>query len=105
MKLNSANGRKISRLAVIVVAGLLPLSAKGLPDLVINVQRAQATIEYQRQYFTPGQCAVSEGCVRTMGGRKLLRLDVGVMNVGQSDLVIGDPNRRRDLFTWSGCHG
>ena len=106
MKLIGAHGCKLKSLALVcVVLGLLPRNAEALPDLLISVQRAKLTIEYKRRAFSPGDCAIQEGCVFTTGGRKLLLLDVGIQNFGSSDLVIGDPGRRPDLFVWSGCHG
>src|SRR5687768_6278569 len=75
-----------------------------LPDLVINKPRLAASVEVQRITFAPGECAVVEGCVPE-GSRKLLKFDVGFQNIGNADLVIGDPNARPDLFEASGCHG
>jgi hypothetical protein len=88
-----------------VFVGLLPFGAGAGPDLVIAAPRAKASVEYQLRSFSTADCAVQEACLRGIGTRKLLLLDVGVKNVGTSDLVIGDPNRRPDLFVWSGCHG
>ena len=76
-----------------------------MADLMVNLGRAKLTVEYKRRAFSTADCAYQEGCVWSSGGRKLLLLDVGVMNKGSSDLVIGDPRRRPDLFVWSGCHG
>ena len=106
MKLIGAHGCKLKCLSIItVLSGLLPLTADALPDLLISVQRAKMTVEYKRRAFSQADCAYQEGCVWTTGGRKLLMLDVGVQNFGASDLIIGDPDQRPDLFVWSGCHG
>lgn len=106
MKLNSALGGKYAVLSILgAILGLFPLTVAAQPDLVINVQRAKSSVQVNKRIFAAGDCAVQEGCVRAVGGRKLLRLDVGVANVGASDLRIGDPNRRPDLFVWSSCHG
>jgi len=77
MKLNGGIGCRMSGLALGLVAGLLPLTGKALPDLVVNLQRAQATVEYQRRAFSQSDCAFSEGCVRGMGGRRLWFLEGG----------------------------
>jgi len=74
------------------------------PDLVINKPRLAASVELQQVTFSGGECSVIEGCVPA-GTRKLLKFDVGFQNVGNGDLVIGDPNTRPDLFEPSSCHG
>jgi len=106
MKLIGAHGGKLKRWSVLsLLLGLAPITADAMPDLVVAVERARMTIEYKRRAFSPGDCAYREGCVWTSGGRKLLMLDVGIQNFGSSDLLIGEPSRRPDLFVWSGCHG
>jgi|SRR5688572_12793052 len=106
MKLKRALGCKwVPSSVVVLIVGFSQLATAGLPDLAVNYMRANGTVHFRRQAFTTGDCAVQEGCVWKAGNRKLLLVDVGVMNVGKSDLIIGDPNRRPDLFTWSGCHG
>jgi hypothetical protein len=87
-----------------ILLGGLPFSAGALPDLVINAARAKATVEYRREAFTTDSCAYQEACIRTVGNRKLLLLDVAIKNVGASDLEIGDPATHPDL-RWSDCHG
>src|SRR5262245_49772603 len=105
MKLIDARRRKSARLSVLTaLIGLLPWAASALPDLIVNLPRAQATIEFHRRAFSPDECAYVEGCVWQSGGRKLLYLDAGILNLGTSDLVLGDPTRRPDLFVWSPCH-
>lgn len=105
MKLKRALGCKWVPSSVFVLIGLSQLATAGLPDLAVNYMRANATVHFRRQPISAGDCAYREGCVWTPGNRKLLLVDVGVMNVGKSDLVIGDPNQRPDLFKWSDCHG
>src|SRR5688572_14713828 len=73
------------------------------PDLVINKPRLAASVELQQVTFSGGECSVVEGCVPA-GTRKLLKFDVGFQNIGNADLVIGDPNARPDLFEPSTCH-
>lgn len=105
MKLIGAQKWKLVSSSVLtLILGLAPLNAKALPDLLINVPRAVMTVEFKRRVFSPDECAVQEGCIWNSGPRKLLLVDVGVMNVGASDLVIGDPNQRPDIFVWSPCH-
>jgi hypothetical protein len=105
MKLIGAHKCKLVSSSILpLLIGLLPLNAKALPDLLMNLPRAKMTIEYKRRYFSADECAVQEGCIWGAGARKLLLLDVGVMNFGASDLVIGDPALRQDIFVWSPCH-
>src|SRR6185503_2648810 len=85
--------------------GSLTFRAQALPDLIIVSGRAAMTVEYESRSFSTADCAYQEGCVRGGGVRKLLKLDAGIRNVGATDLVIGDPTRRPDLFVWSPCHG
>ena len=88
------------------LAGSLGLlaSAQALPDLIIARYLAKTTIEYKRRAFSADECPYVEGCVLATGARKLLLLDVGIKNVGLSDLVIGDPAASPNLFEWSDCH-
>jgi hypothetical protein len=54
--------------------------------------------------FSPGDCAVQEGCA-VPGPRKLLRFDFLSWNAGTMDLVMGAPSQRQQLYVWSPCHG
>ena len=50
-------------------------------------------------------CAVEEGClVSGQGNRTVLRFDVGVLNLGEADLVLGDPYDRPEDFEYGACH-
>jgi hypothetical protein len=55
-------------------------------------------------FFAPEDCAVKEHCVRATGWRTLLRFDVAVVNIGRSDLRLGNPHDRPELYEWSPCH-
>ena len=83
---------------------MIAVPAMAQPDLIINRPRLAASVEIQNVTFSPGDCSVVEGCVG-QGTRKLLKFDVGFMNNGNADLIIGDPNARPDLFDFSPCHG
>jgi hypothetical protein len=76
-----------------------------MPDLIVNGYRLDRTTEVVYRYFSPNDCEVVEGCVRSPGVRKLLLFDVGIANIGKADAVIGDPFERPDLFEYSTCHG
>ena len=77
----------------------------GMPDLAINRPLLKSTVSVEKRAFGSGGCEFEEGCIRGMGNRKILRVDMGMMNIGTSDLVIGEPASRPDLFTTSPCHG
>lgn len=71
-----------------------------LPDLTIELRR----LEFAKRIFEPSDCVVLEGCVAEPGERVLLRFDTAIVNLGEADLVVGDP--RNDLdFEFSPCHG
>lgn len=111
MKLVGAHGCKWLSLSLAgVFFGLLPLPTQALPDLAIAaVKIVTPSIDYRRRIFSTGDCAYEEGCILAAGSRKLLLLDVGIRNLGTTDLVIGDPQRPErgypaNLFVWSDCH-
>src|SRR5688572_13135088 len=90
----------------VVLVTMLGLTAETLaqPDLVINRKLLRASAVVERRAFEADGCAYEEGCVNGLGRRKLLLVDTGVANIGRSDLVIGDPNQRLDVFAYSPCH-
>src|SRR5215813_11597630 len=76
-----------------------------LPDLIVD----QATL---RQHWVvrvedlPAEfCSVEEGGI-TPGEHTLVRFTVGTPNIGDADLVVGDPNQHVDdgLFEFASCH-
>ena len=80
----------------------------GKPDLTIDPQRFESQMEIVDRFFDPGSCAISEGTVGGSGYRRLLRFDTVVMNMGDGDLVVGDPtdpsNPYARWFEFSPCH-
>jgi len=80
-------------------------ASAALPDLIINRSRLATGIEITEREFAASDCAVIEGCIRGSGTRKLLLFEVAFVNVGQGDLVIGNPNDHPALFEFSPCHG
>ena len=104
MKLAFARRCIPSPACLIGVFVLITASAEALPDLVVARFLSRSTVEYRRRTFSADDCAYAEGCVRATGGRKLLLLEVGIKNIGASNLEIGDPAVLPDLFVWSDCH-
>jgi hypothetical protein len=56
------------------------------------------------QTFGPNDHDVQDGCV-TPGTHRIMRFDFLSFNAGTSDLVVGSPASRPDLFVWSAGHG
>lgn len=75
-----------------------------LPDLVVSEEAASGSWDIRDEYFPEESCAVAEQCVDAPGQRRLLRFSTQTDNVGQSDLVLGDPTSAPG-FEFSECHG
>ena len=74
------------------------------PDMTVDRHLLRTSGLVERAYFTTTDCNYVEGCVKVAGLRKLYKVDVGLVNIGKGDLVIGSPEDRPDLFVWSPCH-
>ena len=70
----------------------------------VNLVTRVRNFSISTQAFSSSDHDVQDGCV-TPGTHKLLRFDFLSHNVGSSDLVIGSPAARPDLFVWSSAHG
>jgi hypothetical protein len=75
-----------------------------LPDLIVDPLRLQLDVLVTREKFAADDCAVVEGCVSGKGTHQLLRFTSSTPNIGQGDLVIGDPLQCPNLFHQSECH-
>ena len=82
--------------------------ALALPDLTINRRLLKVSAEVRKMPFSQSSCDYQEGCLRGTGYRKLLKVDVGIANVGPHDLRLGDPLRPQpgyeNMFVYSDCH-
>lgn len=75
------------------------------PDLIVDRQMLRAQMYLTEETFSASGCTVLEGCVTSPGTHLLLRFMSSTPNIGQADLVIGDPfNCLGDLFRFSECH-
>ncbi len=92
--------RNAVSLLLLLITGLCYAQS---PDLVVNQSKLQGSIEIRKRKFQPSHCAIVEGCT-VAGQRKLLRFDTGTPNIGNQDIVLGDP-RNNPLFEFSPCHG
>jgi hypothetical protein len=88
-------------------AATLPLPALALPDLVVRQDMLGGQWVVRDENLSPTACSVIEGSV-TPGLRRLLRFTVGVANVGDQAIHIGDPNehvaQNDGLFEFAQCH-
>lgn len=88
----------------VIAAFFLCAFVEAAPDLIINQNRLRNTIIIKTQKFSASSCAYFEQCVSGTGKRKLLKFDVGIVNIGSSDLILGDPAQNPTLFEFSACH-
>ena len=70
----------------------------------VNLVTRVRSFAISTQTFTANDHDVQDGCV-TPGSHKIMRFDFLSYNAGNSDLVIGSPASRPDLFVWSAGHG
>ncbi|MEO5825123.1 MAG: lysyl oxidase family protein [Gemmatimonadales bacterium] len=70
----------------------------------VNLVTRVRSFSISNQIFTANDHDVQDGCV-TPGTHKIMRFDFLSYNAGSSDLVIGSPASRPDLFVWSAGHG
>jgi hypothetical protein len=70
----------------------------------VNLVTRVRNFAISTQAFTANDHDVQDGCV-TPGSHKIMRFDFLSYNAGNSDLVIGSPASRPDLFVWSAGHG
>jgi hypothetical protein len=71
------------------------------PDLIIWPDELNATLV--NRSFSSNQCDVIEGCALP-GARRYLVFGTETRNIGDADLVVGDP-RFNTNFTFVTCHG
>jgi hypothetical protein len=94
----------MNRKTLTILASILftvELTQAQAPDLIIDRGLLASSLRFETKMFNSRSCAVEEGCVLGSGKRKLLRFSVATPNVGDGDLVLGNPADRPDLFTWS----
>ena len=91
------------KLPLCVTLGLLAhLSLRaGLPDFIVNSNGVNPFIVSQT--FGSNDCEVVEGCAQA-GTRVLLEFNTETWNIGNADLVLGNPTNN-PLFYFSPCHG
>jgi hypothetical protein len=75
------------------------------PDLIVDGDLLKAQMVLTEETFGPSSCTVAEGCVDAPGTHLLLRFTSSTPNIGQTDLVVGNPSEcLGGLFRFSECH-
>ena len=82
---------------------LEPGASCPLPDLTVSAEVAQSSLVINQEFFPPDSCAIEEGCVSGSGNRRLLRFSTMTPNIGETDLVLGDPTANPG-FEFAPCH-
>jgi hypothetical protein len=82
---------------------LAPGAVCPLPDLTVSGDVAQQSLLINQEFFPADSCAIEEGCVVDSGNRRLLRFSTMTPNVGDADLVLGDPTTVPG-FEFAPCH-
>ncbi len=84
-----------------------PIDASGKPDLMPFASQMNGSEVVVNETFTADSCEMVEQCIGAPGTRRLLRFAAATANVGNADLVIGEPppdGVSDPPFTWSPCH-
>ena len=79
----------------------------GTPDLMVRNDMLGGQWVVRIEKLSATFCSVIEGEV-TPGDRKLVRFTVGIANIGDADIFVGDPNEHvaagDGLFEFAECH-
>ncbi|WP_437877817.1 lysyl oxidase family protein [Sorangium sp. So ce513] len=75
-----------------------------LPDLTVSADVAQASMSIRHEIFPVDSCAIVEGCVGSAGDRRLMRFSTETPNIGEADMILGDPTLVSSGFEFSACH-
>jgi hypothetical protein len=79
-------------MVVLWLLSLAPAPARAVgPDLIIDRDRLLFSWQVVEQTFAAGDCEVLDGCVAAPGTRSILRFGTESANIGDEDLVLGDP--------------
>src|SRR5713101_2101729 len=79
----------------------------GTPDLVVNTDLLSRQWVVRDEQLDATLCSVEEGGV-TPGVRTIIRFTVETPNIGDADIIVGDPNAHiaagDGLFEFAACH-
>jgi hypothetical protein len=77
---------------------------RGCPDLIVDEEILLKSAYVSFESFASSSCSVLENST-SAGDRHLLRFGFATPNVGDGDLIVGDPASHPAWFQWSSCHG
>lgn len=75
------------------------------PDLLVDAQYLRNTIEEDFVDVPTNSCLINEACVTGAGRRRVVRFGTRIANIGNEDMVIGEPADGNPLWEWDPCHG
>ncbi|MGH7163548.1 MAG: lysyl oxidase family protein, partial [Planctomycetota bacterium] len=86
-----------------------PLLTPGSVDVTVDPLAIEDSLEVRTRFFPVGHCALVEGSVGGPGVRRLLLFDTVIVNYGEEDVVVGDPQSPEPPllpsdFEYSPCH-
>ncbi|MGZ4877687.1 MAG: hypothetical protein ACXV5M_05945 [Candidatus Angelobacter sp.] len=65
----------------------------GTPDLIINTELLSHQWVVRDEQLDATACSVEEGGI-TPGLRRIVRFTVETPNIGDADIIVGDPNKQ-----------
>lgn len=74
------------------------------PDLVIDEDYLQATLQVSSITVGEADCYINEGCLNGYGSRELIRFGTRIDNIGNLDWYIGNANSTPQMFSYDNCH-
>lgn len=89
----------------IAAASRPPIDLDGTPDLFVREDILSQKWQVRNIDIVAGSCEQIEGNI-TPGEHRVVRFAVGTANIGDADLVVGDPNEaiNQGLFEFAECH-
>jgi lysyl oxidase len=74
------------------------------PDLIVDQELLRSQMFLATEKVRAGSCTMMEGCVDSPGKHLVLRFNGSTANIGQADLVIGNPTSCGTLLHYDACH-
>ena len=103
------------RVFSVLTSVVLAVAAQAGPNLVVDQERLARDVSIDLRYIIPGDCELQavDLCVGGPGARRVLKFSVFAQNVGDEDLVVGNPGDEQDVmlgdgtrkWVYSQCHG
>jgi hypothetical protein len=75
-----------------------------LADLSVDSEVLFDSTRIVEAFFGGESCSIVESCVDDVGNRRLLNFSTTTPNDGNTDLVMGRPEDRPELYTFGECH-